>query len=240
MSKYKSKNIAKNGINKYFFKSIDKIYSDSILEQVEQQNSLNIEQKKSDDLSLIQSTVDIDTNNLLEANKILEKKCKDLESANAKLMKDNRALKKLLDASKSMNLFKDVKIKQLRSTESVCMTESSVDNRMLFKSHEAYFTAAEIKDLRSLGKGKRKDAAFITKCVDFLYKSDKTQILNKCSGDRKIKGKTPISPHKQESLAKMLQERVEADKTSDEDDFERCSRINRLMGDAIYNLTKRN
>lgn len=219
---------------------VDKIYGDAILEQIEQQSIvINGEIKKNEEFLLIQNSDDIEKVDLLKANELLQKKCSDLQSANSKLMKDNRALKKLLEASKSMNLYKDVKIKQLKFTENTNVAESVPEKRMLFKEFDSHFTAAEIKEIRSFGQGKRKDAAFVTKCVDCLYKGDKSQILHKCSGERKIKGKTPISPEKRELLSKMLVERVEADKTSEEEDFERCDRLNRLMGDAIYNLTKR-
>lgn len=235
-TKDKSKVVNTNKINNYFGKSSHKIYCDSLLEQV-QQSTRESEPKETRQNSLNPSTIGSEKEATLEEYDALRKKCKDLELQNSKLVKDNRALKKLLDASKSTNLYKDLKITRLKASNSVA--ESSEPKSMLFKDYESYFTHSEMKGLRSFGKGKRKDAAFITSCVKFVYQGDVVRIRKKCSGDRRIKGKEPISPDKKELLTKMFNERLEADQTNDENGFERCGRLNRLIGDAIYNLTKR-
>lgn len=177
---------------------------------------------------------------------LLEKRCKELEERNTKLVKDNQVLKKLLNAAKNLNLCKDAKIQNMKAFPGLSMAKSDdgvsaekYSKQMLFAKHEQHFTSAELKTLRSIGKGKRQDAAFVTHCVNYLYKGNTMVIANKCSGNRKLKGKTLISPDKKDTLSAILQERIESEGTDEMTGFDRTSRFTRLVGDAIYNIAKR-
>lgn len=244
------KSIQKNGIESYFGKSADPIYIQRLREEIEEgglQNksleSPTVDADKSDELKLLQ-------NQLFD----LQKKYEELQKQNSKLLGDNRVLKKLLDKAKSLNLCKDVKIQQLKSSigangsSHVVMPNESVmesvqmsikSKQMLFQKYEEHFSAAQLMELRSHDKGKRRDAAFITKCIEFIYQGDMSIISGKVSGERRLKGKEPISPVKRNILSEMLTERIMAEGCDENLTVERCDRLNRLIGDGIYTLVKR-
>lgn len=64
-------------------------------------------------------------------------------------------------------------------------------------------------------------------------------ISQKVSGERKIKGKTPITPNKLRVFDEMLTERVESEACDENLAIQRCTRLNRLIGDALYTISKR-
>lgn len=75
--------------------------------------------------------------------------------------------------------------------------------------------------------------------MKFLYNNDVEKISVKCSGVRITKGKEPVSPPKKISMERLLQERVEAEGNGQQMVLERCDRINRLIGDAVYNIQRK-
>lgn len=142
----------------------------------------------------------------------LQRKYNELQKQNSKLLNDNRALKNFLDISMALNLSKDMKIYQLQSNQDV--TGSQVSNgskQMLFQDYEEYFSAEQLKELRSHEKGKRRNTGFITKCIELIYQDNVAIIGGKVSGDRSLKGKTPISPVKKKLIDAMLVERVRSE-----------------------------
>lgn len=158
----------------------------------------------------------------------LQKKYDELQQQNTTLLRDNRALKKLLDSSKSLNLSKDIKIQQLKKfmgtvqnqSETVAKETATNENvpnqkmptkKMLFERHEQYFNEERLWDLRSHLPGKPKDASFVVKCIKYMYREDMSVISQKVSGERKIKGKTPITPNKHRVFDEMITERVESE-----------------------------
>lgn len=241
----------KNSIENYFGKSADPIYVQRLREEILAeglQNSVLESQptieNQSEDFKLLQKQY-ID----------LQKKCEELEKQNTKLWNDNRALKKLLDKSKNLNLCKDIKIQQIKSNQ-IAVEPLKVQNntvlisngpvqvpngqkKMLFMRYEEHFSPQQLMELRSLGIGKRKDAAFVTKCLEYIYQGKISVIQKRVAGDRRLKGKEPISPIKRRVLSEMLIERVEAEATDEFTSTERCDRLNRLLGDAIQTLTRR-
>lgn len=88
--------------------------------------------------------------------------------------------------------------------------------------------------------GERKDSAFVTKCVDFLY-DGKKNLLNRVATDVKVPvGKKPISPEKVEIVSQMLQERLNSEGLTDELSNIRFNRIRQLLNNAICTARKEN
>lgn len=269
----KSKEIKKACIKNYF--KSDPVYRQRLAEEFAEINvekrhqstpleNVGVTDTKTDEFKLLEQKHDD-----------LVKKCKDLEERNTILSQDNRALKKLLDNSKSLNLVKDLKIQQLKKSleesnrialqmpnRSGCMLNAceqvpdtceqvpntlqqaayvpkSTARKMLFTSHEKYFNENELFDLRSHKIGKPRDASFIVKCVQYLYHQNMDVISRKVAGERKIKGKTPITPEKLKVISEMLIERVEAECCDENTSMLRSNRVNRLVGDALYTLSTR-
>lgn len=175
---------------------------------------------------------------------VLENKCKELTLHNQKLTKDNRVLKKMLDASKSLNLCKDLTIKNLshQSTTQTVTSNNVITNdtpKILFGNYEHHFSEMGMNSLRSIGKGKSKDAIFIATCLEYLYGGDVSKLAVKSSGDRKTKGKSQITPNKKIVMQNLLDERVESENCDEHTFSERRGRLNRLIGDGLYTITKR-
>lgn len=179
-----------NKINNYFGQ-LHPLYQQRIEEELEKQ------QNESNDLEA--APIEVDQNvftpeaQSVDKIRILEQKCRELEEKNSKLMHDNRALKKLLDKANSMNLYKDIKIKSLKTN-----VESNAQGEkiLLFNDQETHFTPAQMKVLRSVARGKRNDIRFMKHCVEFIYGGDVSKISKKCSGERKLKDKSPVTPEK--------------------------------------------
>lgn len=64
-------------------------------------------------------------------------------------------------------------------------------------------------------------------------------MANKYAGNRKIKGKSQITPNKKVLMQMLLNERVASEGCDVELVIERCDRLNRLLGDGLYTITKR-
>lgn len=92
---------------------------------------------------------------------------------------------------------------------------------MLFQNHTSMFASDEIKTLRSIGRGKRRDSVFMTNCISYVYKGETSVIANKCSGERKIKNKSPLSPEKKILLENMLSERIASEGVNEQEFFQR-------------------
>lgn len=176
----------------------------------------------------------------------LENKCKELAVKNTRLMNDNSALKKLLDASKSVNMSKDIQLLRLKSANTNVSDSSSIGaNRLepkrttVFSNFAAHFTPEELIELNSVGKGKPQDANFIATCLKFLYKSDIKKLSTKCAGARNLKGKTTITPEKKTLMADLLAARVQSEGVDETLVVTRCGRLNRIIGDGIHTNIKR-
>lgn len=249
----------KNQIDSYFGKKLRKsnaIYLERLQEEIGEQcivddsgiefasqgekNNVEAEEKQVDEIDKNY------VNELKERIEFLENKCKELTKQNEKVLKDNRALKKMLDASKNLNLIKDVKIQKMASqcvSDRTALQHSEKPEKMsvvkLFGGFEQHFSTEQLNELRSIGKGKRGDAKFILKCLEFLYDKDVRKISQKCSGDRKLRGKTVITPQKKNLMVSLLNERVEGEGVVAQMLTERCNRLNRLIGDGLYTLINR-
>lgn len=250
-----------NSIENYFGKGTDPIYSERLREEIEEHNISNSFQTEvgigeiANHSEIGNKTIGNQHNEsvydtLNEKIEILQKKCNELTTENSKLLKengkllkDNSALKKMLDSSKSGNLIKDLKIQKLKTVANansfVINNEDTNVVRMAFTEQEKYFSPTQIRELRSVGRGKNNDGHFIAKCLEFLYDECVDVIAGKCGGDRKMKGKTLISPMKKSLMKNMLNERIASEGVDDMVLSERTKRLNRLLGDGIYTITKR-
>lgn len=157
---------------------------------------------------------------------ILEEKCAKLESQNKSLIKDNKALKKLLGESKSLILYKDLQLKKLNE-----IAQSKEAKPVLFEKHNDKFTEEQLFKLRSISKGKIKDSEFMNLLVDILYGEDVNKI---CVRQKKGNAKTAIPKGTMNMIGEMLSERVNAEGIPQQTVLMRCSRLNRLVGDGIY------
>lgn len=245
----------KNSIDNYFGKRLNAVYLERLQEEIQDCMVSNAKSDSETQKGSTEEIVEKQPNQISQDDWIalnqrieyLEKRCKELETKNSKLMNDNCAMKKMLDAAKGVNVFKDIKIQQLKSqliagapaAVNKNTTSEKTSKTIQFSAHEQHFSAAELNELRSIGKGKRQDAIFVARCLEFLYKHDVEKLTTKCAGDRKSKGKSTITPSKKVLMSTLLGERVESEGVDDQAVFDRCQRVTRLIGDGIFTLTKR-
>lgn len=170
--------------------------------------------------------------------KALKEKCFKLQQENAKLTKDNKLLKKMLDESKSINLHKDIKISKLRfQLHSQQKKQDGQALTNLFTVYEQNFSPSEMKRLRSIGKGERNDSSFVSKCVTFLH-DGQANIINRTATSTYVPGKVPLSPDKIEIASNMLSERLGAEGIPNEVVAAREARFNKLLNNAIATARK--
>lgn len=233
-----------NNIKNYFGSAIDPIFQDRLNEEIQAQELVELETNNVSNFAVNSTIESGDQESIAELKKrilILKEKCENLPKENTKLLKDNRALKKIVDSSKSVNLYKDFQIQKLknRSAHEVDNVLASPSASLLYNKFTKYFTNTQLRSLRSIGKGKKSDLNFVTKCLDYLYGGDVKIIAGKCGGNKKMKEKTLITPQKKTLMLTMLNERIESEGVTDEINIERLQRLNRMIGDGIYSITKR-
>lgn len=244
--KNKGQNIQKNTIDNYVNKYITTAYlrlcDDNEDSRVSDQkpivltsNSIETHLPKIQPETPVCSSIDlISPKNCVEINAckqcidlvVSREKCAKLEMENKKLVRDNKALKKLLNESKNINLYKDIQLKKLSKN-----VQFDAKNLLLFDKFQDHFTEELLIKLRSIPKGKAKDSEFLTILIDYLYGEN---VANMCL-KRSSCNKTEISKQNLQLLGDMLSERVTAEDIPQHNVLLRCSRLNRLIGNAIYN-----
>lgn len=175
----------------------------------------------------------ISENTTIDSAKVamLEEKCAALETQNKQLMKDNKALKKLLSESKSINLYKDIQLKNLKKND-----RSNEVKPLLFAKYKDKFTEEQLFELRSVSKGKSKDSEFMTLLVDFLYGKNVDKM---CIRQKKGSTKTEIDNDTMAMIGKMLEERVNTEGIPQQEVVMRCGSLNRIIGNGIYNNNRK-
>lgn len=172
-----------------------------------------------------------DLKDMTEKYKLLEKKYARLQNENQKLLKDNKTMKKLLAKSQTVNMYKDIQLMEKNSIKT---------QRMLFTDFEQYFEQDQMKTLRSINKGKSKDSTFVTQIMEYIYPGG---VGGKCvsskRGRKERENRAVISPDKRDILKEMLTERITNENVPETDVFERCGRLNTIIGYAITTLRKR-
>lgn len=153
----------------------------------------------------------VNEENIGTAEQQKEIKISDTESV-AVLQKEIYLLKKNLDqakahleASESLILEKDKRIKEL--TESVVQNKS----QEYLQQYSQIFEKNDLKEIKSVGRGKQNDSKFILKIMSSLYKNgEKEKLQNRSMNGRKFKGekKTEISFEKKKTMCDMLFERL--------------------------------
>lgn len=92
---------------------------------------------------------------------LLELECAKLRIENKKLLNDNKILKKMLAKSERINLLKDIKL-----SKSVVGLGTAVDSDgLLFEALGSYFLPQQLKILRLIQIGKKRDNSFVTKLI---------------------------------------------------------------------------
>lgn len=187
-----------------------------------------------------------------EKNEVLLAVKKELAAEKEKnqvLLADLRMSMALIKDASAINLNKDIKIenltKQLKRTsiESKPLlkfdAKTSVD-QTLFSEFDDVFSKEQLKKLRSISSGKKKDSTFVLACMRYLYPD--TNILK----DRSVTGrsfkkekKREMTPTKVKIIRRILNERLNSEKDLDESEsFQRLDRAKKLMKDAIMKLKK--
>lgn len=162
---------------------------------------------------------------------MLEEKCAKLELQNKKLLKDNKALKKLLSESKNLILYKDIQLKKLNENE-----QSKETKQLLFEKHNEKFTEEQLIGLRSVPKGKSKDSEFMTLLMGFLYGD---HVEKMCVKQKRGCNKTEISQDIMTMFGEMLWERVNSECIPQQTVLMRCSSLKRLISCGIYNNNRK-
>lgn len=151
----------KNSIEKYFGKTINKIYLDRLQQEIEDCSTVSAasntetQTEKNAGKNEGEQTNEISQQDyivLKQKNDFLEKKCKELTDKNIKLMNDNRAMKKMLDASKSVNMYKDVKIQRYEaeyaaSGKTVNNNSITETSNTMFSGFEKHFSSEQLREL---------------------------------------------------------------------------------------------
>lgn len=170
----------------------------------------------------------------------LREKNQQLLTENSKLLKDNKILKRLLDESKNIIFQKDLKLIHIEKKIAVTSNQATAQNaKILFEKYEKFFTAAEMKQLRSIGKGKRFDSTFVTKCLFFLYGGTANLLDRVPTSARVPKGKKPLTPEKVEIISNMLEERIDSENNSVEITVYRSSRTPKLLNYAFTTASRK-
>lgn len=146
----------KNTLDTYLQNKTDSVY----LKIVEQQIQQDCEEEEQSQF-LVNDLIPAPHDDLKEAFETLNRKYAKLEAENKKLKEDNKVLKKLLKKSDRVNMLKDYELQMKKTCD-----ESS--DKMLFIEFEGIFSQNEIKNLRSIKKGKAKDSTFVSKLVEYL------------------------------------------------------------------------
>lgn len=182
MSKQKNKSVQKNTIQKYLKKKNDLIY----LQLLDQQNHEdNRKETGADEVTLVSQPEAADIN-LKAEFKLLQKKYSEMKFENEKLLADNKKLTKLLKTAKNTIFYKDLQLQKLSKlsegtdfsngteksnniVESIDVATHVKSKRTLFQKYEHSFTEFQLKQMRSVPTGKKKDCTFVTKLMEYLY-----------------------------------------------------------------------
>lgn len=192
----------------------------------------------------------LDVNDLVTESKSIKDLKIELAAAvekNKTLLTDLKMSMALIKDASVTNLNKDIQIanltKQLKKTslnpESLPeLNAKTPDYQSLFRDFNGVFSKEQLKKLRSIPSGKRKDSTFVLACMRFLYPDP--NILN----DRSVTGrainkikKREMTPTKVKIITRILNERLESEKGLDEiEAFQRLDRVKKLIKDAIVKL----
>lgn len=202
MSKPTKKSIQKNNLLKYLPKRTDSIYMQLASSAVEKFKEPTVTHET--DTVCPQTANDSHQASIVSDEKYIESqekiaelelRCANLEAENKKLLNDNKCLKKLLNASKDLNLYNGIQLKKAILKEK---TSENVE-KMLFTKHESNFTPTQLKELRSIPAGIKKDSKFVSSALEVFYKD---QLAQKCldNSKKRQEGKKLITPEKKNNF----------------------------------------
>lgn len=250
--------ISKNSIENYLCNVVDPILVERLREEISEtvspskiDENLSVQRPERDEIQVgeeqhhelahLKKQITVLTNERDEALK----QCDTLKKENARLLKDNCAMKKIVDQSKSVDLYKDIKIQKLKASQNQTaanINDPASSKQLLFSeyaiSHPNYFDQVKLRKLRSFSKGQPGDGQFITQLLKYVYNDDVKKIAGKCGGDKKVVGKTLVTPEKKSLIVSMLTKRFESENLTEEQFLTRTQRINRVIGNSIYTITR--
>lgn len=165
-------------------------------------------------------------------------KCKDCGSTKERL----KDAKILLKKSSQINLKKDLTIESLKQK-----LQLSKSTDTLFADFQSSFNFDDMKVIRSVQAGPRKDSTFINRIMSALYKGpETTKLFNRSAAGRKHSGikKDGLTPEKKEIIRKMFLERLSSEMKNCEGASEselveleeRAGKLNRYLRSAIANI----
>lgn len=142
---------------------------------------------------------------------------------------------------------KECEIDQLKRMHSQIYSSNepatiSSQNSLCFHQFEPNFCSSQLADLRSIGTTKRDDSKFISLVIKFMYNENLPCLKTKSVSGRSVKQgetKTQISPEKVTILKNIFSERIYGATDDDSERNERKKKLNRLIKDALHNISKR-
>lgn len=146
---------------------------------------------------------------------------------NQKYKKDLAELRKLYNAACRVYVKKDMAIKLLQ--------KRSESGGLLYDGFKEQLGDAVLKNLRKLSGNKRSDSTFILHCLRKLYTNPEHLKSKSAAG---TVGKNMISPDKCEIIENIFIERLHADNLQGPEIEKSSICLNKLINDAIYNITR--
>lgn len=160
---------------------------------------------------------------------------------NNKLTDDLKKSVALIKEITQMNLSKDLQIERLsKQLNSVSLNSKSFNpNESLFSAFSGIFAKDQLKELRSISSGKRRDSTFVLRCMRFMY-PDANALNNISVTGKKFKGlvKNKMSEDNVKIITKMLNERLVSEESDEVFILQRLSNVKKLIRDAITKLKK--
>lgn len=141
-----------------------------------------------------------------------------------------------------MNLGKDLQIERLikQLQRSSLGTKTTIQDEITFSEFSGIFSKDQLKVLRSISSGKRKDSTFVLKCVSCMYPN--ASVLNnisltgkKCNGIAREK----MCEDNIKIINRMLNERINSEESDQVLTLARLGNVKKLIRDAITLLRKR-
>lgn len=197
-------------------------------------NIFDLVKNKINEKAVVQETASNKEPPVSEAIEKLENDLRNEREKNEKLQKDLSASVSLLKDASSINMQKDICIKNLSKTKTTPNDSEKPNN--LFDEFKGHFDLTQLKQLRSVPSGKSRGSSFVLAVMRFLYPNP--SVLSQKSVTGKARNKTAkekMTPHKKTIITEMLKQRLE-NGVDDFSIFQRMEKVNRLIRNAMEKM----
>lgn len=171
-----------------------------------------------------------------EAEIVLADQKKEINSLKRKMNEKDNTIKALTEALQKAYVL--IGQKEIAFQELISDKLEVNQNNPLYYSRFKELNEENLDELRSISFGRKNDSEFVRKCVLSLYKNDLT-VLSKKTAVQKTLEKNPITPQKKVTIVGLFEERLTIEKISQVDRIKRNSTLNKLIKDAIENISKK-